>query len=363
VRRGIWQDPATVPAPAAQKAIPTFHEFASEWFAAHKIDGGHRGQGLAPRSVEDLEWRLSTHLLPAFAHLRLDELTVEHVDRFRRRKVQEGLSASSTNKLLSCLSAILEQAQEYGHVERNVAAGRRRRLPQTPPSRTYIARADHIAALVNAAEAMDAGARGEPYRRPLVAALILAGPRISEALALTWADVDLTRDTLTVRAGKTHAAARTIPLLPFLSDALAAHRDHLRDGVARMDRLAPETLVFATTSGKPLSASNVRNRIIGPACEAVNAELAKAGEAPMARIGPHSMRRTFASIPDALGEAPPFVMRAMGHTSPNLALGMYAQVIDRRDGEPERLRELVESRPKRHGKGTSGDVAPLAASR
>jgi hypothetical protein len=43
----------------------------------------------------------------------------------------------------------------------------------------------------------------------------------------------------------------------------------------------------------------------------------------------------------ALGEAPPYVMAQMGHTSPNLALAIYAKAIDRRDGEPERLAALI----------------------
>jgi len=34
-------------------------------------------------------------------------------------------------------------------------------------------------------------------------------------------------------------------------------------------------------------------------------------------------------------------MAQMGHTSPNLALAVYAQRMDRRDGEPERLKALV----------------------
>ncbi len=35
-------------------------------------------------------------------------------------------------------------------------------------------------------------------------------------------------------------------------------------------------------------------------------------------------------------------MAQMGHTSPNLALAIYAREMDRRYGEPERLRALVE---------------------
>jgi hypothetical protein len=34
-------------------------------------------------------------------------------------------------------------------------------------------------------------------------------------------------------------------------------------------------------------------------------------------------------------------MAQMGHTTPNLTLAIYAKVMDRREGEPERLRALV----------------------
>ncbi len=35
-------------------------------------------------------------------------------------------------------------------------------------------------------------------------------------------------------------------------------------------------------------------------------------------------------------------MKQMGHTTPNLTLAIYAREMDRRDGEPERLKALVE---------------------
>jgi hypothetical protein len=37
-------------------------------------------------------------------------------------------------------------------------------------------------------------------------------------------------------------------------------------------------------------------------------------------------------------------MAQMGHTTANLTLGIYAREMDRRDGEPERLRALVQGR-------------------
>ena len=59
-------------------------------------------------------------------------------------------------------------------------------------------------------------------------------------------------------------------------------------------------------------------------------------------LTPHSLRRTFPSILFAVGESPPYVMAQMGDTTPALTLAIYARQMDRRDGEPERLRALVE---------------------
>src|SRR6185312_125780 len=72
-------------------------------------------------------------------------------------------------------------------------------------------------------------------------------------------------------------------------------------------------------------------------------------------LTPHSLRRTFASLLFALGEAPPYVMAQMGHTTPNLTLSIYARCMDRRDGEPERLKALVEGRIGVPA-GTNGDI-------
>jgi hypothetical protein len=135
VERGLWQPPVKhIEQPAG---VPSFHRFASDWLAGHAVEGGRRGGGLTEASKADLEWRLSNHLLRWFGLRRLDEITVEHVDRFRLAKVREGrLSPSSINKLLTTLAAILEVAVEYGYIERNPAKGKRRRLTSVVPRRS-----------------------------------------------------------------------------------------------------------------------------------------------------------------------------------------------------------------------------------
>jgi integrase len=215
VRRGIWRPPVLEPAQAPRE-VPTFHVFASEWFERQKAEGGRRGRGLSDAGAADLTWRLSNHLLPVFASQRLDRITVEDVDRFRLGKVREGkLSVTSINKMLTTLAAILEAAVEYELIDRNPARGRRRRLPAVTPRRSWLDRADHIAALLDAAGKIDAKARvRRGQRRALLATLVFAGLRIGEALSLRWRDVDLARSTITVRDAKTDAGVRTVNVLP-----------------------------------------------------------------------------------------------------------------------------------------------------
>ena len=337
VRRGIWQPPAQPERAAEPRAVPTFHEFSSEWFAAQKLEGGRKGKGLSPAGAADLQWRLSVHLLPFFAAKRLDEITVEDVDRYRRAKVAEGrIGTTSINKTLTTLAAVLEVAVEYDLIAKNPAKGKRRRLPSAKPRRTWLDRAEHVVALLEAAGDLDRRARASRgQRRALLATLVYAGPRIGEALALQWRDVDLARGTIRIRGTKTDAAARTVNVLPVLHDELVAYR-------ARLGDVMGDALVFGTTTGGRQSESNVRRRTLARAVQRANEVLAADEREPLPeRLTPHSLRRTFASLLFAVGEAPPYVMAQLGHTTPMLTLAIYAREMDRRDGEPQRLRALV----------------------
>jgi integrase len=343
VRRGIWQ-PAVAEIVEPPREVPTFHVFASEWFERQTLEGGRRGTGLSAAGRDDLQWRLSNHLLPWFASRRLDQITVEEVDSYRLAKVREGnLGATSINKTLTTLAAILETAVEYELIERNPARGRRRRLPAVAPRRSWLDRADHIAALLDGAGKLDDKARVcRGQRRALLATLTIAGLRLGEAQALRWRDVDLERGTITVRTAKTDAGVRVVNILPALGDELGDYR-------ARVDP-SPDALVFCTTAGRQLGATNIRRRVLDQAVEHANTQLAADEfESLPAGLTPHSLRRTFASLLFAIGETPPYVMAQMGHTTPNLTLAIYARQMDRRDGEPERLKALVDSRERTMG--------------
>jgi integrase len=294
-------------------------QFASDWFAAH--------QGEWRENTRlDYRWQLTHHVLPFFKGHRLSEITIAEVDRYRQFKVREAkLSASSINKTITRLAQILELAVEYGYLDRNPAAGRRRHLKVDRPQRSYLDTSDQIAALLDAAGTIDRQTRSDRpvARRAMLATLVFAGLRIGELLALRWCDVDLATGRLRVGKAKTDAGVRQVDLLPILRDELAAHKAAARNA-------SPRALVFATATGRPHGASNLRRRVLARAVDEANARLDEQGQSPLPDgLTPHSLRRTCASVLFALGRAAPDVMEQLGHTDPKLTLRIYARAMRR----------------------------------
>jgi len=362
VRRGIWRPPTPAPEPPAAPVDPTFHEFASEWFEAHK-------RVVRDGTVLDYEWQLSVHLLPFFARHRLSQITIAEVDRYRDSKVREAasrradleawqkgcaklkhgaarpprppqaLGATSINKTITRLGQILDVAEERELIARNPCRvnPRNRKLRSRRPARPYLDRAAQIDALLVAGADLDKAAdRGDGEsvsRRPMLATMTLAGLRVSELCALRWRDVDLAAGRLRVADSKTDAGVRMVDLLPLLRDELIGHK-------ARLGRVAQDAPVFATRTGKARDRHNVRERVVKPACVLASERLIEAGGAPLPELTPHALRRTFASVLIAIGRDPSTVMRQIGHTDAKVTLELYAKPVA--DADREALRALVD---------------------
>jgi integrase len=293
VERGIWRPPAPA-SPSAQEVHedPTFREFASEWFVAH------RGEW-RPKTCVDYEWQLCNHLLPFFGEHRLSQITIREVDRCRAMKVDEaqqravgvkaagdeteagrrerklrqareltGIAPASINKTITRLGQVLEVAVEYELLARNPARGKGRRVKASKPAPVWFDRAEQIRVLLDAAGELD---REAPYgrrhvgRRVMLATLVFAGLRIGELTALRWRDVDVAANRISVRESKTDAGVRTVDLLPVLRDELLAYRAQRvsKRSEAGARALANE-LVFPTSkagsSGQATSAAGCSTR-------------------------------------------------------------------------------------------------------
>lgn len=330
VRRGEWRPPE--PPPVVElPADPSFHEFASEWFAAKQDE-------IRPNTVRSYRNDLTNHLLPFFARHRLSQITVAEVDRYRNAKVREGhLKARSINMTLALLAQILEVAVEYGHLERNPAAGRRRRLKATRPRPVHLDNAEHLAVLLEAASALDGGKGSRTTgRRAALAVLLFAGLRAEEVGALLWRDVDLAAGRLYVGRAKTSAGVREVDMLPLLRDELASLK-------AASEVIGPDAPVFVTSSGKPRDRHNLRQRVVAPVARKADELLAERDCQPLpAGLSPHKLRHSFASLLVALGNDPAYVMGQLGHTDPAFTLRVYTHMMRRSPEERERLRALVD---------------------
>jgi integrase len=318
VRRGTWQPPAPESVQEEPTPEPTFHEFASEWLTMRKQEN------LSPRTIEDYEWALSYHLLPFFKDHRLSGITIREVDRYKTAKAGEGcLSPRIVNKTLTRLSQVLSLAVEYDLIGANPAAGRRRRLKVTPARRPFV-EPEQLMALLAAADEKPAlyGGKG----RAMLAVLAGTGLRISEALALRRRSVDLVRGTLEVEASKTPTGRRVIDLPPALRDELALY-------LAGSPRREPDALVFPTKTGRMDNRNNVRRRLIVKAVKRANVKLAEQGIAPIGRISPHALRRTYASLRCAVGDDPAYTAEQLGHVDARFTLSVYTGAVKR----PQRL--------------------------
>jgi integrase len=319
VRAGTWQPRRVDQSPATVREVPTFHEFASEWFEANR-------HGWAERTVKDYRWALSDHLLPFFQHHRLDEITVEEVDGYRAAKLREGkLAPAQINKTLKRLSQILEIAEEYDYIARNPARSKRRRVKAPKVQRSWV-EPEQALALIECASRRT---------RPFVATLTGAGLRVSELVALDWPDVSLATGTVRVGRAKTDAGSyREVDLPGGLVDELTEWKMRSAPELARWMAENPE-------GGEPVflskhrgirrqSAANVARRL-KTAIRAANHRLAELGIEPISeRVTPHSLRRAYASLRAASGDDPVYIAEQLGHTDPRFTLSVYTKAVKRR---------------------------------
>ncbi|HEX4033226.1 MAG TPA: site-specific integrase [Solirubrobacteraceae bacterium] len=332
VERGIWQPHVSQSAPEPPND-PTLREFASEWLEARRPE-------LRESTYLDYRWQLTDHLLPFFADHRLSQITVKEVDRYRAIKVREAaLSPNSINKTLTRLGQILEVALEYGLVDVNAArvGGRRRRVRAVKPPQTYLDRAEHIVALLDAARELEAEARSDRKwgRLAFLSVLTFAGLRISEALALRIRDVDLAAGRLRVVDAKSPAGVRYVELLPIVREDLTAHKATLTD-------TAVDALMFPTHSGGRQGKDNARNRVFAPAVKRANERLAAGGLTPLPEgLTPHSLRRTCCSLRIAFGEDLAYVAEQLGHADTSTTHRIYTRVMRLDAATREQLRRLV----------------------
>lgn len=217
--------------------------------------------------------------------------------------------------MLKLLAMALDTAIEYGLLDgANPARGRRRRLKEPTPKRTWV----EPEQLVTLLEAAPKG------HRPVIAVPAGAGLRVGEACALDWRDLDLAAGTLTVQESKTPARRREV-------DLPSGPITELWTLAATSPHTEPDDPVFIGTQGTRQTPANVSRRLKS-AIKKANPKLEALGIAPLSeRVSPHSLRRTYASLRYACGDDSVYVAEQGGWADPTFPIRVYARAVRRRE--------------------------------
>jgi integrase len=236
--------------PVAHRASFRFSDAAEKWLEGPVSD-------LRPRTGECYRNALERHSLPRLGSRRLDRITPDDLAELVRALRHLGLSESTSSIAIGVTNRVYRfAARRLGWAGANpvslMLSSERPKPSQSQRRRIF----------EGAELEQTVGAAAEPWRT-LFTLAALTGARVSELLALTWADVRLGElDDAEVefawqvdrkgerRPTKTDGSARTVPIPRELAMILVRHRLAARFA-------QPEHFVFSTRTGGPLRQRNV----------------------------------------------------------------------------------------------------------
>ncbi|MFJ2722767.1 tyrosine-type recombinase/integrase [Streptomyces sp. NPDC087437] len=310
-------------------------------------------QRLKPSTLNSYEGLTRLYIRPALGKKRLNRLSPADVRRFLAEFKESCLcclrgadaerpegkrsccavgrcckrrpSARTVQYIHAVLRSSLQQAIREELIVRNVA-----RIVETPTITRKEVRP------LDAAEARIMLKTARSHRLyALWLLLVSTGLRRGEALALTWADVDLTNGQLRVRRNvqrirrelifvspKTMRSIRTVSLPKHCMRALTQHRAQQgreRKVAGKKWQLAPgqpDGLIFTTTTGRVTDPRSL-NRMLTILCR----------DAGVRRVRVHDLRHTCASLLLAQGVDARTIMETLGHSTITMTLDTYAHVM------------------------------------
>jgi integrase/recombinase XerD len=148
-----------------------------------------------------------------------------------------------------------------------------------------------------------------PLERAVCFTLRYTGLRVGELRNLRWSDIDLEGQRVTVTQSKTAAGRREVYLPDIVVPILRKWREQ---------QTPASEWVFTTTTGRQISKG-----YFWVICTRVGERAGLAGS-----IGPHTLRRTYASNAINKGARIEVVSRALGHANVGTTARAYAQLTN-----------------------------------
>jgi integrase/recombinase XerD len=293
-----------------------FADYAGRWIETYD---GRTARGIRPRQIRDYRRALGLNqdgtptgegAVAFFGRTPLAAITAQDIKRYATECADKGLARNTIRLRIAPVKALLATAHEEGLIRANPAAGLRlgRAVADAAVKETHALSEEQVVAVL--AEV--------PERHRLLCELLAqSGLRISEALALTKADIDFGHRRLSVSkrladgeldAPKSRHGVRQVPLSPGLSRQLWT----------RLATADDNALVFAASTGAPLDRSKLYHL--------VRAAGERAG-VPFP-VGLHTFRHSCASIMFRRGVPKEAIRRLLGHHSWEFTAGTYLHLDD-----------------------------------
>ena len=264
-----------------------------------------RTSGLSKASTEAYVGALKRKVYPVIGSVRLRDLKPSHVARVLTAMQDDGLSNAYQHTASKAMSAVFKAAMADGLIGSNPALSVKVRRgghkAKVVPNR------DQVAALIEACE--------DKRLKALVATLAYTGCRISEALGLTWADVD--DSMLRIIDGK-GAKSRAVPVTPALAKILKDWKaEQARERLASAWWDTEGDWVLSSDCGTRWDPHNARKKF-RPVAEKV-----------LPGMTPHSLRHATATLLLEEGVSMKVVAELLGHSSVRITQDTYSHVTAR----------------------------------
>ncbi len=300
-----------------RRPVVSFAEAATD-FGPRALAGESLNRSRKPYARQTLasyESALRLHVLDLVeprSGLSIADLPCDRIDARTLQNVVDTLAHRASPDIAraaaAAISAVLRDLYGLGVIDELPP---RVTLPPPSKGRSRTIGMDDAERLRAAAQADD-DARARSFLVPLVSILLDAGPRITEALGLTWGpggvDLQAETPTLTIHrdSTKTDAGARTVGLDPESASALRRH--YLATG-----RPLDGALVFTDEKGRHLSRDG-RSR-------SGLKRIAKT--AGVDGIGPHLLRHSHGSWLASAGVPAAAIGARLGHSDPAFTMRRY----------------------------------------
>lgn len=296
----------------------TLGEYLDEWLETAATPR------VRSRTLDGYKYLVEKYIKPELGSLRLHKVSPLDIQKLYTSLLAKGLSPKTVRHVHGVLRGSLNQAVKWRLLVLNPALAVD--LPRQRKKEMKAFSAEEAGKFLKHA--------AEDRWGVLFWVAVTTGMRPGEYLGLKWQDIDLDKGVVAVRRTivahpkgggwdfaepKTAQSARSIPLPPSVTKALAEHKkEQAAERLKAGPKYAGHDLVFATEKGEPINQPNLVNRHFKPILE-------NAGLSLDYRL--YDLRHSCATLLLAQGEHPKVVSERLGHASVTLTLDTYSHVL------------------------------------